>query len=35
MPQRRAKDTIQLPTGQPEWWMFDAEAVRAARDRGE
>ena len=25
---------IQLLTGQPEWWMVDAEAVRAARGRG-
>jgi hypothetical protein len=24
---------IQLLTGQPEWWMVDAEAVRAARGR--
>jgi len=26
---------IQLLTGQPEWWMVDAEAVRTARGRGE
>jgi len=26
---------IQLLTGQPEWWMVDAKAVRAARGRGE
>jgi len=26
---------IQLLTGQPEWWMVDAKAVRAARGPGE
>jgi hypothetical protein len=29
----KAEDMIQLLTGQPEWWMIDAEAVRAARGR--
>jgi len=26
---------IQLLTGQPEWWVVGAEAMRAARRRGE
>src|SRR5262245_38176639 len=28
-------DMIELLTGQPEWWIMGAEAMRAARRRGE